>query len=524
MPKRSDPPDNTQQHGVCVHRKTRPTNYYYPTSQPQYYSITSYTIMSNNIHGGRRNMMSSVDFYRRVPKDLTESTTLGAAMSLVALGIMSILFFCETAAFASTRLVTSITLDENTQPQLQLNFNVTLLDVHCDYVTVDVWDALGTNRQNVTKNIEKWQVSSDGAFRLFSGRNREQREVLHEEHDRTLEEMHEQDGVHAVDLTQDSFSGWLEDNEMAFVDMFAPWCVWCQRLAPTWEKFAQEVKKLDMPVGVGKVDCMANAALCRTEKVLAFPTLRWYQQGKATSPDYKMDRTVQALVGYARRKLEMDSKYKEWDKKAIEKGTSDEDREKKRKLFQQDAPEHPACQVSGHLMVNRVPGNFHLEAKSKNHNLNSAMTNLTHVVNHLSFGEPMDQQSRRTKRILKQVPEEHRQFNPLDGQFYKTRDFHQAYHHYIKVVSTHLNMGNSNANKLLTYQFLEQSQIVYYDVNQVPEARFSYDLSPMSVVVEKQGRAWYDYLTSLCAIIGGTFTTLGLIDAVLYKVLKPKKL
>jgi hypothetical protein len=43
-------------------------------------------------------------------------------------------------------------------------------------------------------------------------------------------------------------------------------------------------------------------------------------------------------------------------------------------------------------------------------------------------------------------------------------------------------------------------------------------------VVEKEGRKWYDYLTSLCAIIGGTFTTLGLIDATLYKILKPKKL
>lgn len=180
--------------------------------------------------------------------------------------------------------------------------------------------------------------------------------------------------------------------------------------------------------------------------------------------------------------------------------------------------------VSGHLMVNRVPGNFHIEAKSKNHNLNSAMTNLTHIVNHLSFGEPLDQQSLRTKRILKQVPEEHQQFNPMDGSLYLTREYHQAYHHYIKVVSTHLNVGSSDANQMVTYQFLEQSQIVHYDVNNVPEARFSYDLSPMSVVVEKEGRKWYDYLTSLCAIIGGTFTTLGLIDAVLYKVFKPKKL
>jgi thiol-disulfide isomerase/thioredoxin len=399
-----------------------------------------------------------------------------------------------------------------------------MLDIHCDYVSVDVWDALGTNRQNVTKNVEKWQLSEDGGTRLFSGRNREQREVRHEEHDRTLEEMHDEDGVHAQDLKKDNFKPWLEQNEMAFIDMHAPWCVWCQRLAPTWEKFAIEVKKLKMPVGVATVDCMAEADLCRDEKVMAFPTLRWYDGGKAVTPDYKMDRTVQALVGFAKRKLEMNDKFKDWEKGAVERGESNDNIEQKRKLFSQSRPEHPSCQVSGHLMVNRVPGNFHIEAKSKNHNLNSAMTNLTHVVNHVSFGEPLDQQSRRAKRILKQVPEEHQQFNPMDDSMYLTKEFHQAYHHYIKVVSTHLNVGASVTNQMLTYQFLEQSQIVYYDVNNVPEARFSYDLSPMSVVVEKEGRKWYDYLTSLCAIIGGTFTTLGLIDAVLYKVFKPKKL
>jgi thiol-disulfide isomerase/thioredoxin len=445
-------------------------------------------------------------------------------MSMCAIGIMSILFLSETAAFARTRIATSITLDENTQPQLRLNFNITMLDLHCDYVSVDVWDALGTNRQNVTRNVEKWQISEGGDVRLFSGRNREQREVRHEEHDRSLEEMHAEEGVHAIQITEENWPAFVEENEMAFVDMFAPWCVWCQRLAPTWEKFAIEVKKLEMPVGVGIIDCMAQANLCRTQKVMAFPTLRWFQRGEPISPDYKMDRTVQALTGFARRKLEMDQKFKEWDKKAAATGEDDAEREKKRLLFQQSRPEHPACQVSGHLMVNRVPGNFHIEAKSKNHNINSAMANLSHVVHHVSFGEPLDQQSRRTKRILKQVPEEHRQFNPMDESVYSTTEFHKAYHHYIKVVSTHLNMGTSDANQMMTYQFLEQSQVVMYEEQNVPEARFSYDLSPMSVVVEKEGRKWYDYLTSLCAIIGGTFTTLGLIDAVLYKVFKPKKL
>jgi hypothetical protein len=236
-----------------------------------------------------------------------------------------------------------------------------------------------------------------------------------------------------------------------------------------------------------------------------------------------MDRTVTALTGYAKRKLEMDEKYKEWESKSGDRVTPEE-KERKQNLYRQQRTEHPGCQVSGHLMVNRVPGNFHIEAKSVNHNLNAAMTNLSHVVNHLSFGEPLDVKNRKAKRILKQVPDEHQQFQPMDGQDYVTRDYHQAFHHYIKVVSTHLNMGSSDSSMMLTYQFLEQSQVVYYETVNVPEARFSYDLSPMSVVVEKQGRKWYDYLTSLCAIIGGTFTTLGLIDATLYKILKPKKL
>jgi Endoplasmic reticulum vesicle transporter len=260
-----------------------------------------------------------------------------------------------------------------------------------------------------------------------------------------------------------------------------------------------------MPVGIGKIDCVAQADLCREQKVMAFPTLRWYHDGEPATPDYKMDRTVPALLGFAKRKLEMDDKYKLWAENA--KDVDDKERELKQQMFRQSRPDHPACQVSGYLMVNRVPGNFHIEAKSVNHNINAAMTNLSHIVNHLSFGPPLDiNKDRKVQRILKQVPVSHQQFAPMDGQVYLTKTFHQAYHHYIKIVSTHMLMGKSAANTMMTYQFIEQSQVVYYDAVNVPEARFSYDLSPMAVVVEKKGRKWYDYLTSLCAIIGGTFT------------------
>lgn len=146
-------------------------------------------------------------------------------MSLCALFVMGVLFLSETIAFASSRIATSITIDENTSPQIRLNFNITLLDLHCDYVSVDVWDALGTNRQNVTKNVDKWQLDETGARRVFSGRNREMRELVHEEHDKSLDAMHAEEGVNAVDLTKDNFADFLKENEMAFIDMFAPWYV-----------------------------------------------------------------------------------------------------------------------------------------------------------------------------------------------------------------------------------------------------------------------------------------------------------
>ena len=145
-------------------------------------------------------------------------------MSICAILVMTILFVSETWAFARTNLATSIGIDENDQPQIRLNFNITLLDLHCDYVSVDVWDALGTNKQNVTKNVDKWQLDEDGTRRIFSGRNRDVRQVAHEEHAETLEELFKKnEGSFVADLDSDNFKEFLKEYEMAFVDMYAPW-------------------------------------------------------------------------------------------------------------------------------------------------------------------------------------------------------------------------------------------------------------------------------------------------------------
>ena len=158
----------------------------------------------------------------------------------------------ELTAFLTTDISTEVSLDVNDAPTLRINFNVTFLSLHCDYVSVDVWDALGDNRQNITKNVEKWQMDEEGKKRIFAGRNKEVREVKHEEHDATLEEMHE-NGVHAVVVNKATFDSFVTSSDYAFVNFYAPWCIWCQRLHPTWEQFAEKVEEEKMPIKVGQV-------------------------------------------------------------------------------------------------------------------------------------------------------------------------------------------------------------------------------------------------------------------------------
>ena len=107
----------------------------------------------------------------------------------------------------------------------------------------------------------------------------------------------------------------------------------------------------------------------------------------------------------------------------------------------------------------------------------------------------------------------------MDATTWILKKAHTAHHHYLNVVTTHFK------SDLVKYQTLSQSQEVSYDLSDVPSARFNYDIAPMSVQVARKGRkTWYEFVTSVFAIVGGTFTTLGLVDGILYKTFKSKKL
>ena len=53
----------------------------------------------------------------------------------------------------------------------------------------------------------------------------------------------------------------------------------------------------------------------------------------------------------------------------------------------------------------------------------------------------------------------------------------------------------------------EKILIIYY---------LRYDLTPITVKYSKRRKPFYSFLTTICAILGGTFTVAGIIDSIIF--------
>ena len=69
-------------------------------------------------------------------------------------------------------------------------------------------------------------------------------------------------------MNQDDMPKWLDNHDYTFVNYYAPWCVWCQRLEHVWEAFAAAIAAEDLPLSIVKVDCAANAELCIEQRIM----------------------------------------------------------------------------------------------------------------------------------------------------------------------------------------------------------------------------------------------------------------
>ena len=82
------------------------------------------------------------------------------------------------------------------------------------------------------------------------------------------------------------------------------------------------------------------------------------------------------------------------------------------------------------------------------------------------------------------------------------------------VLTTIEPLRHSKETSFNAYEYTVHSHT--FNTEDIPSAKFSYETSPIQIVVKESRKAFYHFVTTLCAIIGGIFTVAGIVDGVFH--------
>lgn len=134
--------------------------------------------------------------------------------------------------------------------------------------------------------------------------------------------------------------------------------------------------------------------------------------------------------------------------------------------------------------------------------------NVSHTINHLSFGQHMSPKQRRVLNLSCQ----------LDGAVRTVTDGYGMFQYYLQVVPTVYKFLNGTVVETFQYSVTEHTRHVDPGSGRgLPGVFFFYEVSALHVEFEEVRRGWTQFFTGVCAAVGGAYTVMSMLDRIVFE-------
>ncbi|KIW65146.1 hypothetical protein PV04_07428 [Phialophora macrospora] len=421
-----------------------------------------------------RSRFHKLDAFTKTVEDARVRTTSGGIVTIASILIIFYLVWGEWAEYRKILVMPELIVDKGRGEKMEIHLNISFPRIPCELLTLDVMDVSGEQQTGVVHGVNKVRLSSRS------------------------------EGSQVIDASAMT----LHDQKDSAVHLDPDYCGNCYS-APA-------------PPNAQKPGC------CNT-----------------------CDEVREAYAANS------------W---AFGRGEGVEQCEREGYGERLDAQRQEGCRIEGVIRVNKVVGNFHIapgrsfsNGNMHVHDLNNYFDTpvegghtFTHEIHSLRFGPQLDGQEGSKWS-------DHHHSNPLDGVKQETDEPGFNFMYFIKVVSTsylplgwdedrsqkqHSRMadliplgmqgkGAGSQGSIETHQYsvtshkrslaggndaAEGHKERLHAHGGIPGVFFSYDISPMKVINrEARPKTFANFLTGVCAVVGGTLTVAAAIDRGLYE-------